>query len=259
MKAVRIISSVVIASAFVLTSCGGGHKAAPEVLVQSIQMTPNSMDLIMGQEQNLTIKLLPANASNVDQLTIVSKNENVATFVGGKVTAVKAGNTKIVATCGAVRAESKVGVFWPMTKNSVTYPIKGASGYNIFMSTSSVQEIEADFTDGTEHIGINIPVAFFGRTIDVSQAQPDIPEDLHCSFSVWKNQNENFYAVYLSRYGEPFIVDNTWTMQTFTVSGTMKVEKLSGTDTYRVNIDISFSNGNVYKLQYEGVISMKNE
>lgn len=259
MKTMRFFSAIV-AGALILASCGGGgHKAEPEVLVQSIKMEPNSMDLIVGQTQPLKITPQPANASNVDQLTIVSNNENVATFDGGSVTAVKSGNAKVIATCGAVRAECKIGVYWGMTKNNVKFPIKTASGYNLFMATSSVQEIEIDFTDGTEHIGINVPVAFFGRTIDVSQQQPDIPEDLHCSFSVWKNQNENFYAVYLSRYGEPYIIDNMWTPQTFSISGSMRVDKLTGNDAYKVDINILFGNGNSYKLYYEGTVAMKNE
>ena len=250
------ISSLTITAAIVLaTSCSKSHKEIP---VTGIEFNPNKMEIFIGQELPVTVTTVPENATNTGDLQVNSSKPDIATFENGKVKGVKAGSSSLVATCGAVRSTANVKVYWTMTKSSTSYPIKLATGYKIYDSPGVVNYYDVDFSDGTEHFRMTLLEKDLGKKIDVSKPNPSLEEYDSCFLCSVRNNNENDITIYLSREGSPVIRNEMWETLPITATGYYSLEIVNGKG-YVANIDVSLSNGQKWKLYYEGPITTKNE
>lgn len=256
MKYNRILFSTLMTALMVavLCSCGKHKKVIP---VTEIGIKPSPIDLCVGQSEKVTVTTSPVDATNVGELTITTTKPEIASYAEGKVTAVSVGSTTLTAICGTARKDVRVTVYQAMKKNNVAYPIKKASGYRMYMGTSTVDYYDIDFTDGTEHIRIMLSAAMLGKTIDVSKPVTDLPDGGTCNITVCRKENENFYSLWMGKYGDPYIVDNLWNFITATPSGTLYLN--TSTKGFKAVINVSLSNGQKWELEYEGAVSLKDE
>ncbi len=96
----RILGALTIV--FALSSCSGKDDSEPnvprEVKVTDVTIDKETLSLVEGTSETLTIKVRPLDATDQD-VTWASDNTGVATVdANGKVTAVKAGTTNVTAT-----------------------------------------------------------------------------------------------------------------------------------------------------------------
>ncbi|MBO4691521.1 MAG: Ig-like domain-containing protein [Bacteroidales bacterium] len=238
----------------VLCGCGKSKKVIP---VNQIDIQPNPIDLCVGQSVSVTVKTAPEDATNVGEMTVNISKPEIATLADGKVTGVSVGNANLTAICGTVRKDVKVNVYHTMKKNGVAYPVTKASGYKMYMGTSTVDYYDIDFTDGTEHIRIMLSAEMLGKTIDVSKPVTDLPDGGTCNITVCRNQNENFYSLWMGKYGDPYIVDNLWNFITATPTGTFSLS--TGPKGFKAVVNVSLSNGQKWELEYEGIVVLKDE
>lgn len=101
-------------SATITASCGGKSAfctvTVAAIDVESVTITPTSVELIEGETATLTAEVLPEDAED-KTVTWESLDESIATVdQTGKVTAVKPGKTKIMATCASKGATCDVTV-----------------------------------------------------------------------------------------------------------------------------------------------------
>lgn len=87
----------------------GTTQQPPTVEVIEFTLSASSLDLEEGDGATLTAIVKPDNATN-KTVEWQSSNENVVAVNDGRVTAVKEGTAKIIATCGAKSAECSVKV-----------------------------------------------------------------------------------------------------------------------------------------------------
>ncbi|MBR4801820.1 MAG: Ig-like domain-containing protein [Bacteroidales bacterium] len=242
-------------SALILSSCGKSHKEIP---VTGIEFNPNKMEIFIGQTLPVKVTTSPENATNTGELQVNSSRPDIATFEDGKLNGVKAGSTTLVATCGAVRSTANVKVYWTMTKGSTSYPIKQATGYKIYDSPGVINYYDVDFTDGTEHFRMTVLDKDLGKKIDVSKPNPSLDEYDSVFLCSVRNNNENDITIYISRDGNPVIRNEMWETLPITATGYYSLELVTGKG-YVANIDVTLSNGQMWKLYYEGTLSLKNE
>ena len=253
---IKSILTLSLAAAISLaSSCSKSEKNIP---VTGIEFNPNKMEIFIGQVLPVKVTTVPENATNTGDLQVNSSKPDIATFENGKVTGVKAGSANLVATCGAVRNTATVGVYWTMTKTLTSYPIKQATGYKIYDSPGVVNYYDVDFSDGTEHFRMTVLAKDLGKKIDVSKPNPSLDEYDSCFLCSVRNNNENDITIYLSRDGNPVIRNEMWETLPITATGYYSLELTTGIG-YKATIDVTLSNGNIWKLYYEGPITTKNE
>lgn len=250
-----IFSISLIAAIILATSCGKSHKEIP---VTDIEFNPNKMEIFIGQSLPVTVTTVPENATNTGELQINSNKPDIATFENGKVTGVKAGSANLVATCGAVRKTAAVKVYWTMTKTGTSYPIKLATGYKIYDSPGVVNYYDVDFSDGTEHFRMTVLDKDLGKKLDVSKPNPSLDEYDSCFLCSVRNNNDNDITIYLSRDNAPVIRNEMWETLPITATGYYSLQLVTGKG-YVADIDVSLSNGQIWKMHYEGPITTKNE
>lgn len=249
---IRLLAlSAIIALA---ASCSKSEKTVP---VTGIEFKPDKMEIFVGQSLPVTVTAVPQNATNTGDLQVNSSKPDIATFENGKVTGVKAGTANLVATCGAVRNTASVKVFWTMTKGSLSYPIKKASGFKIYDSPGVVRYYEVDFTDGTEHFRMMLNHSDLGKKIDVSKPLSSLDEFDTCFLCSVRNNNDNDITIYLSRDENPVIRNEMWDVLPITATGFFSFDIVSGKGCV-ASIDVSLSNGQKWKLYYEGAVSFEN-
>jgi hypothetical protein len=255
-KTRRILNLLSLAASamVILASCGKSSKPIP---VTGIEILPNSMEMFIGQSLPVVITTTPENATNTGNLQVNVNKPDIATYENGKVTGAAAGSAKLIAVCDAVRTEANIKVYWTMTKGSLSYPIKKASGYKVYDSPGVVNYYEVDFTDGTEHFIMMLMDRDLGKKIDVSKPLSSLDEFDTCFLCSVRNNNDNDITIYLSRDYDPVIRNEMWDVLPITATGYFSLEMVSGKG-YVANIDVSLSNGQKWKLYYEGIISFEN-
>lgn len=105
-RQITIIALLSLAAASV--SCNEEPEAKPQV--ESIEVTPSSLEMEVGQEQSLTVTYHPEDAE--DKTTVWSSSSETAVSVdqNGKVTALAPGEAVITARCGEASADCHVVV-----------------------------------------------------------------------------------------------------------------------------------------------------
>ena len=242
-------------SALILSSCGKSHKEIP---VTDIEILPNTMEIFIGQKLPVVIKTVPENATNTSELTVNSTKPDIAAYEDGNVIGVKAGSSTLKAICGTAMKTANVKVYWTMTKGSTSFPVKKATGYKIYDSPGVINYYDVDFTDGTEHFRMTVLDKDLGKKIDVSKPNPSLEEYDSVFLCSVRNNNENDITIYISRDGDPVIRNEMWETLPITATGYYSLELVTGKG-YVANIDVTLSNGQKWKLYYEGPLSLKNE
>ena len=245
---------LLIASIFLATACS---KSKKEVPVTDIEFSPNKMEIFIGQNLPVTVNTIPADATNTGDLQVNSSKPDVATFENGKVTGVSAGSASLVATCGAVRSTASVRVFWSMTKGNVSYPVKQAKGYKVYDSPGVIRYYDVDFSDGTEHFRMMLMAKDLGKKIDVSKPLPSLDEYDTCFLESVRNNNENDITIFLSRDENPVIRDEMWDVLPISATGYFSFELVTGKGCV-ADIDVNLSNGQKWKMHYEGPVTLES-
>ena len=93
-------------------SCIAECTVAVSVDVESVTIDKTSLELAVGETEQLTATVKPDDATDKN-VTWTSSDESVAKVVDGKVTAVKSGKATIAAKCGGKTAECAVTVTVP--------------------------------------------------------------------------------------------------------------------------------------------------
>ncbi|MBP5517473.1 MAG: Ig-like domain-containing protein [Bacteroidales bacterium] len=252
----RFSVSVLALSAIILvaSACSKKEKTVP---VTGIEILPSSMEMFIGQSLPVQVKTLPDNATTAGNLQVDVNKPNIATYENGKVNALSAGSAKLIATCDAVKTEANIKVYWTMSKGSLSYPIKKASGWKVYDSPGVISYYEADFTDGTEHFIMMLMHRDLGKKIDVSKPLASLDKFDTCFLCSVRNNNDNDITIYLSRDENPVIRNEMWDVLPITATGYFSLEMVTGKG-YVANIDVSLSNGQKWKLYYEGPITFEN-
>ena len=244
-------------AAGLLTAC---HKKPVEIPVNKIEIEPAQYMMFVGDEQTVTIKCYPANATNLDALTTRITDTKVASFQDGKLTALAPGSCLLVAQCGAVTYQSKIKVYSGyFTKGDKKYGVDSASGYYLMMGESTPQEIQLTLTyddegGNTQNFWLDVKCSNFGKTIDFMK-------DMDGSMvSVQKNNNEDGYCIpYAKEDGTPAVVLADWGYTDATlVKGLLTVES-PATGKFKVSADFALSNGYTFTADWEGSATMKTE
>ena len=244
-------------AAGLLTAC---HKKPTEILVDRIEFDPSQYGMFVDDRQDVTVKCYPANAGNLDQLTISISNPEVANFKDGKLTALAPGTCKLIARCGTVSAQAPITVYSGyFTKGGKKYGVDSASGYLITMGESTPQEMEMTLTyneagGDTQNFWFFIKCSNLGKTINFME---NMDESL---VSVQKNNNEDGYCVpYAQEDGTPVVKLADWGDTDATLAkGTLRVDDL-GSSRYKVSADFVLSNEYTFSAEWEGVAIMQRE
>lgn len=119
MKRLTIFTAATVLTAS-LVACGGGGATAPTQTIKSIEVTPGTLNLQVGQAATLTAVARDADGQTVNGVTFTwkSSQETVAKVAGGTVTAQASGTAQITASASNVTS-SPAGV-------TVTAPQAGA-------------------------------------------------------------------------------------------------------------------------------------
>ena len=98
------------------------------VELKGISLSSSSLDLFVGDENTLTVKYTPENATEKPKATWTSSNAEVASVSEGKVTALAAGETTITAKVLTFTATCTVKV---SAKDDYTGPVEGTSAWSV--------------------------------------------------------------------------------------------------------------------------------
>ena len=98
------------------------------VELKGISLSSSSLDLFVGDENTLTVKYTPENATEKPKATWTSSNAEVASVSEGKVTALAAGETTITAKVLTFTATCTVKV---SAKDDYTGPVEGTSEWSV--------------------------------------------------------------------------------------------------------------------------------
>ena len=120
------ITALKVGHATIIVKSVDGDKSAScevtvlPVLVESVSLDKNEVEIKTGEELTLNVTINPENATNQDVIW-TSEDESIATVIDGKVTAIEVGTTIITVTTvdGEKTAECKVIVL-PWAVESVT-------------------------------------------------------------------------------------------------------------------------------------------
>ena len=252
-KAMKRICYLFLAAAITIaSSCSKSHKEIP---VTGIEFKPDKMEIFIGQSLPVTVTTVPENATNTGELQVNTSKPDVATFENGKVTGVSAGSTTLTAICGAVKQTATIKVYWTMSRNGTSRPIKQTSGFKYFMGSPQVDSYDVDFSDGSEHFRIWIPAKLLGKTIDISKPLPALTEDWDSCFLDYRsNDYQNDCTIFMQADSNPIIRNSDWDILPLTPSGTFSLNLIPSKG-YVADIDIRLSNGHTWKLHYEGPIA----
>ena len=95
--------------AIIAISCTEPEPEPEFIAVSSVKLNQTSVDLYKGESVNLTVTILPENATN-QTISWYSADTNIAVVVKGKVTAIAVGSTTITAKVGNISTSCRVTV-----------------------------------------------------------------------------------------------------------------------------------------------------
>lgn len=239
-----------------------GCRKDSSVPVKEMTFDPAGAKMFVGEEQAVSIKCYPSDATNLDELTVNILDPSVASFENGKLVGLKGGLTRLDARCGFVLASMPIQVYYGwFTKGGKRYAVESASGYYYMYGGSSPQEVDLTFTcndsNGKDQQHFRACVAYenLGKTIDFMM-------DMKGSMvSVWMNNNEDGYSVPYYSYdlGRPVVVTADWSPTDATLTKGVLTVSQSDKDTFKVVADFALSNGYTFTAEWEGPAAMKNE
>lgn len=126
-KFFKILAAVTV-GLFAVYSCEKKEEQPAEVVLKGISLDQATLNLFVGDEATLTVKLNPENVTKKPTISWSSSSASVATVADGKVKAVAAGEATITATADKFSATCKVTV---TTKDDYTGPEEGSSAWSV--------------------------------------------------------------------------------------------------------------------------------
>ena len=254
---------IVICLGAMVCLLAGCHK--PVILVDKIEFNPTAVKMFPGEEQEISLNCYPADATNLDELTVSLSKPEVANFENGKLLAKTAGKAILKATCGEAWAQADVTVYsgW-FTKGDKKYGVDKATGYYYLMGESTPQSLELTLTfvegheqdwDITQNFWFTIPCDRLGQTVDFLEDMTD------CMAAVYKNNNEDGYTVaYFSEdLCRPVIKLADWGETDATLTKGLLTVTQTGTNTFKVLADFALSNGYTFTADWEGPATMQQQ
>ena len=254
----KIISSTALLGLILVftLSC---HRDIP---VEDIILSPSSATLFVGETQEFTVRCLPEEATNLDELNIYSSNPSVITYENGIVTAQAQGNAALTAACGNVVVQSRIKVYKDkLFKGNNVYGIDYATGYRYMMGQATPQEMDIELihkaaNGTTQQFRAWITMDQLGKELDFTQPLEGGP-----FVGTYANNNEDGYLVYGSSVGTPMIVKADWSgADGVTLTrGILRIDEGNGVNRFRIHADFELSSGYKFGTDWEGYASMKNE
>lgn len=246
------VSVLALLALLPMTAC---HREIP---VDSIIINPASATLLVGESVNITVSCYPEEATNLDELTIYSTNESIASYRNGTVTAVGSGNAAITAACGNVLDQCYIKVYKDMfLKGGMTYGIDYATGWRYFNSEPTVQEVEIilvhqDPNGDLQRLDVWVQIDQLGKELDFTK-----PIEGWSYAGAYVNNNENGYLVFSSEEGEPLIRLADWgdPGDVTLTRGLLKVDNPQG-NRYRIHADFELSNGYRFSTDWEDTANL---
>lgn len=247
----RFFSSLLVPVLLFTTAC---HREIP---ISDIFVDPTSKTLFVGESFELHIQYIPEDATNTDEIEVYSTNDNIAAYSNGTVTAKSAGTAAITASCGYTFDQCRIKVYqYALQKGGKSYGIDYANGYASTMGESSIQAVEI-FLIHNDPDGSTQNLEFWMRTHQFGQ-DIDFTKDPGEAFvSVFMNNNEDGYTVYMGDDGEPRIKTADWSPTDATLKrGILRVDP-GQSNQYKIHVDFELSNGYSFGTDWEGYVNMK--
>ena len=214
-----------------------GYWLGTEVPVDSVTITPATLDLTVDGEETLTATVLPDNATD-KTVEWSSSNEDVATVdENGKVTAIAEGTATITAAAGEQTAECEV------TVSAKTYPITvttndetmGTASAKVAEGTASAKVTEAK----EDELVTLIPVAKIGYKFVEWVAPEGVTISKDNTF-VMPAKAVTVQAVFAVKEADEFdiVIDNNIENGTVAVTGGATAAKAGNTVTLSITPDM---------------------
>ncbi len=242
--------------ATVLLSATACHKDIP---ITDIFLDPAAKTLFIGESFDLTIQYLPEDATHADDIQVYSTNESIITYANGKVTAKDGGSAAITASCGNVLGQCRVKVYkYSLYKGGKNYGIDFVKGYGSKMGEDTMQAVDIYMThndsDGsTQNFQFWMRTSQFGKDVDFTKDPGD------ALVSVFMNNNEDGYTVFMGEEGIPSIVLADWTSTDVTLTrGILHVEQVHSNH-FKIKADFELSNGYRFGTDWDGDVSLEIE
>lgn len=247
----RIILLILVPALLATTAC------QREIPISDIFVDPTSKTLFVGESFELHIQYIPEDATNTDEIEVYSTNDNIATYSNGTVTAKNAGTAAITASCGNSLDQCRIKVYqYALKKGGKSYGIDYADGYASTMGESSIQAVEIflihnDPNGITQNLEFWMRASQFGKDVDFTKDPGD------AFVSVFMNNNEDGYTVYMGDDGEPRIKTADWSDTDATLKhGILHVDQ-GTSNQYKIHVDFELSNGYSFGTDWEGYVNMK--
>ena len=252
MKHIHFPLYLLLAPALLLTAAC--HK---DILINDIFVEPSSKTLFVGESFDLHIQYLPEDATNTDDIQVYSTNESIVTYANGKVTAKDGGTAAITASCGNVFDQCRVKVYkYSLYKDGKNYGIDFVKAYGSKMGEATLQAVDVYMThnasDGSsQNFQFWMRTSQFGQDIDFTKDSGD------ALVSVFMNNNEDGYTVFMGEDGNPSIRLADWSDTDATLTrGILHVEQVHSTQ-FKIHADFELSNGYRFGTDWEGTVNLE--
>lgn len=243
----------------ILVFASSCHRDIP---VNDIILEPSSATLFVGETQEFTVRCLPDEATNTDELLVYSSNPSILTYENGVVTAQAQGNAALTAACGNVVTQARIKVYKDkLYKGKDVYGIDYASGHRYMMGQATPQEMDIELVHKaangtTQQFRAWITMDQLGKDLDFTQPLEGGP-----FVGTYANSNEDGYLVYGSYEGTPMIVKADWSgADGVTLTrGILRIDQNGGPNKFRIHADFELSSGYKFGTDWEGSANMVNE
>lgn len=194
---------------------------APAIPVESVTLNEESLDLLVGDQVELTVEILPEDAE-YDEFVWSSSDEAVATVADGLVTAVAEGSAEITVQVGDVTDVCAV---------TVSVPAPPAIGDIFYSDGTWSTELDPDKTP------IGLVFYVYDPTEDDAALARDFPECTHgLVFSLAEAANG---VAWQENFNEYNALVSTWIEANLT---DYSVIKSNGNDDYNLNSIMGYNN-----------------
>ena len=130
----------------------------------SISLNKSELNMIVGESETLIASLLPDNATETAEWSVLAEPQGCVTVEDGKVTAVAPGSATVTATAGEFSAFCKVTVTQPASEIVIDFAASGIEGDDLTLNvgettTISVTVTPANSTDKLSWTSSNTKIA----------------------------------------------------------------------------------------------------
>ena len=112
----------------------------------SISLNKSELNMIVGESETLIASLLPDNATETAEWSVLAEPQGCVTVEDGKVTAVAPGSATVTATAGEFSAFCKVTVTQPASEIVIDFAASGIEGDDLTLNVGETKTISVTVT-----------------------------------------------------------------------------------------------------------------